>query len=228
MRMPTCGPGRPSPAPPTPTRAPPLLEARGLVVVRRDARVLDGIDITLAAGERIGVEGAVGAGKSTLLLALLGLLPCSAGVLCADGHPLVGEASFAALRRRAGLLFQSSDDQLFHASVAQDVAFGPRAAGLDAAAATRAAQAALAELGIAGLHDAPIGALSGGQKRLVALAGLIAMRPQALLLDEPTAGLDAVTRARVLQWLHAAPLGLLVASHDPGCLDALVQRRVVL
>ncbi|MCZ8131092.1 MAG: ABC transporter ATP-binding protein [Steroidobacteraceae bacterium] len=204
----------------------PLLRARDLVASRGARRVLDGAALELHEGERLVVLGENGAGKSTLLMALLGLLPGVAGEVEIFGRPCRTEADFAPNRGPVGLLFQDPDDQLFCATVAEDAAFGPLNRGATPEAAARAAHAALGALGIARLADRPPHALSGGEKRLAALAGVLAMRPRVLLLDEPTASLEAGATTRVLEALLGTGLPLVVATHDPACDAALGTRRL--
>ena len=132
------------------------------------------------------------------------------------------------MRARAGLLFQDSDDQLFCATVLEDVAFGPLNLGAKPADARRTALAALADLGLESLADRVTHKLSGGQKRLAALACVLAMRPQVLLLDEPTNGLDEATRERLIAILSALPQAMALVSHDSGFIDRLATRRVAM
>jgi cobalt/nickel transport system ATP-binding protein len=205
-----------------------LIDARGLVVDRGGRRVLDGADLALHAGERVGLGGANGAGKTTLLRTLVGLERPRAGTVTAFGQERVSERDFHEVRLRAGYLFQDPDDQLFCATVLEDVAFGPLNRGLDDDAAHGVAAATLARLDLAHLAERVTHRLSGGEKRLAALAGVLALEPEVLLLDEPTGGLDADHRARLLDRLAALPQAMLIVSHDPGFLDALATRRLLL
>ena len=137
-------------------------------------------------------------------------------------------ADFAPLRGPVGLLFQDPDDQLLGPTVLEDIEFGPLNLGWDAARAHDAADAALAQVGLAQLHDRPVHELSGGEKRLVALAGLLVMAPRLLLLDEPTVGLDERTAAQVVEVLRASGVSMLIATHDPRCVERLATRSAVL
>ncbi len=206
----------------------PLLEARALVVDRGGRRVLDRADLVLHGGERVGLTGANGAGKTTLVRTLVGLERPRAGTLAAFGRARVSERDFHEVRLRAGYLFQDPDDQLFCATVLEDVAFGPLNRGLDDAAAHGLAAATLARLDLAHLAERVTHRLSGGEKRLAALAGVLALEPEMLLLDEPTSGLDADHRARLIELLAALPQAMVIVSHDPGFLAALATRRLVL
>lgn len=202
-----------------------LIEARGLRLVRGRRPVVDALDFTLLAGERLFVLGPSGAGKTTLLHALLGFVPLASGSLTVFGQPRRRERDFVPLRGPLGLLFQDAGDQLFGPTVIEDVAFGPLNLGADPASAARTASDTLARLGIAHLAERSVQALSGGEQRLAALAGVLAMQPRVLLLDEPTTGLDAAASERLLDVLAATGLSMLVASHDPACVAALATRR---
>ncbi|WP_041642561.1 energy-coupling factor ABC transporter ATP-binding protein [Azoarcus olearius] len=202
----------------------PLIEGRGLHLAREGRTVIAALDLVLDAGERLFVLGPSGAGKTTLLHALLGFVPLAAGTLAVFGEARRCERDFIPLRGPLGLLFQDPGDQLFGPTVAEDVAFGPLNLGLAPAQAAARAEATLAALDIAHLAARPVHALSGGEQRLAALAGVLAMAPRVLLLDEPTNGLDADASARVLAALAQTGLPMVVASHDPACIEALATR----
>ncbi|MCB9958092.1 MAG: ABC transporter ATP-binding protein [Rhodospirillaceae bacterium] len=207
--------------------ASPLLTLSDLRVAREDGRVvLDGVNFRLEAGERIGLIGPNGVGKSTLLHAIVGLLACSAGSIEVCGQVARSERDFAAVRRRAGLLFQDSDDQLFCPTVGEDVAFGPRNLGASAPEAAAIASRTLDRLGLAGFERRITYRLSGGEKRLVALATVLAMEPEVLLLDEPTTGLDEAAEARMVDLLLALPQAMIIVSHDRAIIDRLATRVV--
>ena len=194
------------------------------ITVSRGTFSLD-VDVTVAAGEVLAVLGPNGAGKSTLLRVICGLLPMAAGRVALDGKTL--ESAPGGLRlppneRGIGVVFQ--DYRLFpHLSAADNVAFGPRSAGVARAVARREAQGWLASVGLAGLADRMPGELSGGQAQRVALARALALRPALLLLDEPLSALDATTREEVRAQLRgvldafAGPA--VFVTHDP--LDAM-------
>lgn len=201
-----------------------VLAVGGLAVARGDRFVLQDLSFALAPGERLLIDGASGAGKSTLLHALLGFVPVARGSIALLGRTCAGEGDFAALRGRVGLLFQDPDDQLLGPSVFEDVEFGPLNLGLAPEDAHRRAHAALAQLAIEHLAERPVHELSGGEKRLAALAGVLAMAPEVLLLDEPTAGLDAAAAERIVAALRATALPMIVASHDPYCRESLTSR----
>lgn len=176
--------------------------------------VFFGLDFRLEEGQRLGILGPNGAGKSTLFLLAMGLLQPSAGTVELFGQPMRQEADFAPLRTRLGYCFQDPDDQLFCPTVLEDVAFGPLNQGLDRHQALDQAHAALETLGLAGFAERVTYQLSGGEKRLVTLATVLALRPQALLLDEPTTGLDPQTQERFEAVLQESQLPWAVISHD--------------
>lgn len=176
--------------------------------------VLRGVDLALAPGQRLALTGPNGAGKSTLLWLMLGLLTPTAGTIDAFGKPRCVEADFTEVRRRAGLLFQDPDDQLFCPTVLEDCAFGPLSLGWSRAAAIAAVDRTLEQLGLGHLRGRVTHHLSGGEKRLVSLATVLCMTPEVLLLDEPTNALDEPTRERLLAILDALPQAMLIVSHD--------------
>lgn len=170
----------------------PVLAAHGLCFAYETGRpVLTGADLALHAGRRVAVLGPNGGGKTTLFRLLVGALEPGAGEVLLDGEPVRRtRRGLTALRTQVQLVLQDPDDQLFAASVGQDVSFGPVNMGLPAEEVARRVDAALHALGIAGLADRPTHLLSFGQKKRVAIAGAVAMAPRLLVLDEPTAGLD--------------------------------------
>ncbi|MCB1775809.1 MAG: ABC transporter ATP-binding protein [Candidatus Competibacteraceae bacterium] len=186
--------------------------------------VLTGADFTLHAGDRVALTGSNGAGKTTLLHLMVGLLKAQAGRVEAFGRPRIHEKDFMEVRPRAGLLFQDSDDQLFCPTVAEDVAFGPLNLGKSRAETRMIVRHTLARLGLDGFENRVTYKLSGGQRRLVALATVLAMNPEVLLLDEPTNALDAETRARLISILAGLPQAMIVISHDEGLLARVAQR----
>ena len=211
----------------------PVLEARDLVFRHHgDGGGLDGVSLTLHRGRRTALLGPNGAGKSTLLLHLNGLAAPSRGEVRLHGDVMTRDAStLTRWRRSVGLVFQHADDQLFGPTVADDVASGPRNLGLADDAARQRALEALAELGLSHLAARPVHALSAGEKRRVALAGVIAMHPAVLLLDEPTAGLDPDAEGRLLDALErlaSAGVSLLMATHDVALARAWADDVVVL
>ncbi|NOE20858.1 ATP-binding cassette domain-containing protein [Ruegeria atlantica] len=178
--------------------------------------VLDGASLSLSAGQRLSLTGPNGAGKSTLLRILLGLQrPCS-GTVTVFGQQRVEEADFHEVRRRVGLVFQDADDQLFCPTVAEDVAFGPLNLGKTRDEALAIVDKVLGDLDLMHLKNRITHKLSGGEKRLVTLATVLAMEPEVLLLDEPTNALDTKNEARLLEILRALPQAILLVSHSPA------------
>lgn len=186
------------------------------------ALVLDGASLRLDSRSRIGLTGPNGMGKSTFLQMLVGLVPIQDGELEVFGRPRSTPPDFADVRRRVGMLFQDSDDQLFCPTVLEDVAFGPLNLGKEADEARDVATTTLKRLGLDGFEDRIIYKLSGGEKRLVALAGILAMEPEVLLLDEPCAGLDDTAEKRITEILQDLPHAMIVVSHNRTFLRAVV------
>ena len=199
------------------------------VTLTRDGRtVLQDVSLALHPDEKVGLVGANGAGKTSLLHLLVGLLKPDKGTIYLKEQKLATEDDFVAARRTLGLLFQDSDDQLFCPTVVEDVAFGPLNLGSDHAEAESIARRTLTELGIEHLADRITYRLSGGEKRLVALAAVLAMQPEVLLLDEPTAGLDHEATERIEQILADLPQAMLIVSHDATFLESITERTVLL
>ena len=196
-----------------------LLEACGLTYsYPGGVPALADLSLTVTRGKRLAILGPNGAGKTTLLLHLNGTLSPSSGRVLLNGTAMgYSRKELTAWRRQVGLVLQDADDQLFAASVAEDVSFGPLNLGLDDGEARERVSDALAALRIADLADRPTHMLSFGQKKRVAIAGAIAMRPDMLLLDEPTAGLDhhgSVHLLAVLEKLEAMGTTLVFTTHD--------------
>ncbi|MBK1693913.1 energy-coupling factor ABC transporter ATP-binding protein [Chromatium weissei] len=206
--------------------AEPLLELHEVHCGYSAHSVLRGVNFALAAGERVALMGANGAGKTTLLHLLVGLVRPTAGEVRAFGLVRRSETDFHAVRAQVGLVFQNADDQLFCPTVLEDVAFGPRNLGRTSAQAKADALDTLAALGLAEFAERVTYRLSAGEKRLVALATVLAMKPAVLLLDEPTTGLDAATEARLIAYLAALKQAMVIVSHDQQLLAQLATRTV--
>ena len=174
--------------------------------------------LAIERGSRNALIGANGSGKTTLFQHCNGLLRPQSGVVRYAGKPLdYGRGGLRELRSRVGLVFQNPDHQLFSASVAEDVSFGPLNLGLDSPTVRQRVAAALAAVGMAGHADKAVHNLSFGQKKRVCIAGVLAMEPELLVLDEPMAGLDQRMRSEllaVLDGLQAQGITLLLATHD--------------
>lgn len=176
--------------------------------------LIQGLNLEMNPGDRVGLSGHNGCGKSTLLQIVAGLIAPGEGSVELFGCACRSEDDFRPLYGRLGLLFQDSDDQLFCPTVEEDIAFGPLNQGCSRGEVRARVDEVMNTLNIASLARRPIGHLSGGQKRLVALAGLLAMRPELLLLDEPDTGLDPAARERLIDVLGRLPQAMLVVSHD--------------
>ncbi|BFM41076.1 energy-coupling factor ABC transporter ATP-binding protein [Synechocystis sp. LKSZ1] len=186
--------------------------------------VLPGINLTVAQGEHLGIVGHNGCGKTTLFLLLCGLLAPQQGQIQCLAR-LVKPGGFSP---DIGLVFQNPDDQLFSASVWEDVAFGPQNLGLPVDLVNQRVQQALALTGLTALAHCPPHHLSGGQKRMTAIAGILAMAPQIILYDEPTANLDQRARRRLIQFLQTSTETRLIASHDLEFLLEVCSRLVLM
>ncbi|MCS7305472.1 MAG: energy-coupling factor ABC transporter ATP-binding protein [Thermoguttaceae bacterium] len=212
---------------PPPSVDRPLIRLEEIYFAYEPARpVLTGCNLVLWPGERVGLIGPTGSGKTTLLHLIVGLLRPSSGRIEIFGKLRAKEHDFLSVRRQVGLLFQEADDQLLFPTVAEDVAFGPLNLGKPKDQVRQLVRETLAGLGLAGYENRITYRLSGGEKRLVALAGLLAMQPQILLLDEPFAGLDEQTAHRVLHILARLPQTLLVVSHHRDWLRQIATRTV--
>jgi len=176
--------------------------------------VLRGCNFRLDPGQRLALVGPNGSGKTTLLHLIVGLLRPTSGKIEAFGRVRQEEADFHEVRCRAGLLFQDSDDQLFCPTVAEDVAFGPLNLGQSCGDVRRTVAETLARLGLSDYADRVTHKLSGGEKRLVALATVLAMQPEVLMLDEPAAGLDLGATDRLVEVLAELPQAMVIVSHD--------------
>ena len=204
------------------------VELRGLTHRYADGTAaLQGFDLRIARGECVALIGPNGAGKSTLLQHLNGLLLASSGeVLVEDLR--VERGTLAAVRERVGFVFQHAQDQLFMPTVADDVAFGPTNQGLPPPEVQQRVQSALQAVGAAHLALRAPWRLSGGEQRMVAIAGVLAMRPALLVLDEPSAELDAAARERLVTLLRGLPLTRILATHDLELAAQVATRVVVL
>jgi cobalt/nickel transport system ATP-binding protein len=176
--------------------------------------VLDRVSFEVAAGEGVGLVGPNGAGKTSLFLCLSGVLKPQSGSAVVGGLDVRDPAQRRRLPEQVGIVFQNSDDQLFNATVFDDVAFGPLNLGLPPEEVRARVAEALARVGLTGLEERVPFHLSGGEKKRVALAGVLAMRPPLLLLDEPSMHLDPRGRRELIHLLHGLGGTRVIASHD--------------
>lgn len=188
---------------------------------------LRGVDLSLPAGGRLALLGANGSGKTSLLLTMMGGLPIRGGRVEVAGVS-VGPGTLNQVRRRCGMLFQQPDDQLFMPTLLEDAAFGPLNHGQPPAKAAELAKAALAGVGLAGLEGRSGHHLSEGQKRSACLATVLSMQVELLLLDEPTANLDARGRAKIARLLAERPESMIVATHDLELAGLLCDQAIIL
>jgi cobalt/nickel transport system ATP-binding protein len=205
-----------------------VLAVRGLAYAYPDGRqALFGVDLEIQRGERVALLGPNGAGKTTLVLHLNGILAAGAGSVSVSGLP-VTKPNLTEIRRRVGIVFQDPDDQLFLPTVGQDVAFGPANLGLRGAELEQRVHEALAAVGLPELVDRAPHHLSFGQRRRVALATVLAMRPEILVLDEPTSNLDPASRRELAEVLAGQDVTVLMVTHDLPYALQLCQRSVIL
>lgn len=189
---------------------------------------LDGLTFHLHPGEKLGLFGPNGAGKTTMLHILMGLLKPQHGEVELFGKTMQDGKDFDEARLKIGFLFQHSDDQLFCPTVLDDVAFGPLNQGLSASDARKKALEALDTVGLRGFEDRVPYRLSGGEKKLVALATILAMEPEVLVLDEPTTGLSPEAKERLIEILNDLDMARLVVSHEPDFLAATTDRLIAM
>jgi cobalt/nickel transport system ATP-binding protein len=179
-----------------------------------NSKVLDKLNLQFHQGDRLGLIGPNGSGKTTMFHIIMGLLKPSSGTIEIFGRQIKGERDFRSVRERIGLLFQDADDQLFSPTVLEDIAFGPLNLGRSQEEAKNIAQKTLDLLGLSGFEDRITYKLSGGEKKLVSLATVLAMEPEILLLDEPSNGLDDRTKARLMEALSQLDLSYILISHE--------------
>ena len=191
----------------------------------KDRPVIEDLSFRIERGERVGLIGANGAGKSTVMKLLLGLLS-GEGKILVDGIE-VNRASLSAVRRRLGFVLQNSDNQMFMPTVYEDMIFAPLNYGLSREEAERRVDAVLQQLGLQELKHRHNHRISGGEKRMAAIATILAMEPEVILMDEPSSALDPYNRRLVINTIRALPQTKLITSHD---LDMILDtcRRVIL
>jgi cobalt/nickel transport system ATP-binding protein len=211
-----------------PAMSTPTIAANGLTFRYPDGTVaLDSVYVHIHPGERVALLGPNGAGKTTLILHMNGILLAQDGKMLVSGLE-VDEEHLLEVRRRVGIVFQDPDDQLFMPTVRQDVAFGPQNLGIEGSELDDRVDSALAAVDVSDLSDRAPNHLSFGQKRRVAIAGVLAMEPEILILDEPTSNLDPASRRELSDVLRSLNITQLIATHDlPYALD-LCPRAIVL
>jgi cobalt/nickel transport system ATP-binding protein len=190
-------------------------------------RALQSISFRIYHGESVAIVGANGAGKSTLLLHLNGYLSPTSGNVRIGDYPLTKD-TIHEVRRTVGMVFQNPDDQLFMSTVYDDVAFGPLNLGLPVKEADSRVRRALEIVDVLHLKDRPPHRLSGGQKRRVAIATVLSMSPDILVMDEPSAGLDPHARRQLIALLGTFAHTKIIASHDLDMVLDLCERTIIL
>jgi cobalt/nickel transport system ATP-binding protein len=188
---------------------------------------LRSVSFEVSPGERIALVGPNGAGKSTLLLHLNGILRASAGAVRVLGRAL-DDSTVREIRAQVGLLFSNPDDQLFSATVLEDVAYGPLHMGLPREEVLRRSRDALGAVGLSEFEERVPHRLSLGQKKRVAIATVLSMGSLVLALDEPTASLDPLSRRELIRLLEGLPQAMLIATHDLAMVADLLPRAIVL
>ena len=188
--------------------------------------VLDNLSFHIRKGETVGLIGANGAGKSTIMKLMLGLLPAQ-GEILVDGMP-VTKQNLPSIRQKIGFVLQDSDNQMFMPTVYEDMIFGPRNYGLSREEADARVDRVLRELGLENLKHRHNHKISGGEKRMAAIATILAMEPEMIVMDEPSTALDPVNRRRVISTINSRKETKLIASHDLDMILDTCQRVILL
>ncbi len=205
-----------------------IVEAQGLAFTYPDGNeALKNVSFLITHGESVAFVGANGAGKSTLLMHLNGHLLPTGGSLRIGDYPLV-KGTVQNIRRTVGMVFQDSDDQLFMPTVYDDVAFGPLNMGLPPDVVDEKVRVTLETVGSLGLINRPARRLSGGEKRAVAIATVLSMSPDILVMDEPTSSLDPRARRRLIDLLKSFKHTKIIATHDLDMVLDLCERTIIL
>ena len=188
--------------------------------------ILENVSFSIQKGETVGLIGANGAGKSTIMKLLLGLLT-GQGSITVDGLAM-NKQNLPAIRQKTGFVLQDSDNQMFMPTVYEDMIFGPRNYGLSKEETERRVDAVLSQLGLTELKHRYNHKISGGEKRMAAIATILAMEPETILMDEPSTALDPVNRRTVINTINALPQTKLIASHDLDMILDTCQRVILL
>ncbi|WP_020468516.1 energy-coupling factor ABC transporter ATP-binding protein [Zavarzinella formosa] len=206
-----------------------MIDVRELNFKYPDGRLaLNGVSFHAEAGDRIGLIGPNGAGKTTLLLCLTGVLEPPANTIFVAGLDPANPTHRRVIPAHVGLVFQNCDDQIFSATVGEDVAFGPLNLGLNDTEVRQRVAEALATVNLTGFEDRVAFHLSEGEKRRVAIAGILAMRPDILLLDEPSSSLDPRGRRGLINLLKTLPGTQIIASHDLAMIRETCSRVILM
>ena len=203
-----------------------MIEFRNVSFAYGKTPVVEDLSFTIKKGETVGLIGANGAGKSTIMKLMLGLLS-GTGEILVDGLA-VNKGNLAQIRRKIGFVLQDSDNQMFMPTVYEDMIFGPRNYGLSKEEADRKVDVVLEQLGLQALKHRHNHKISGGEKRMAAIATILAMEPEMILMDEPSTALDPVNRRTVINTINRLPQTKLIASHDLDMILDTCQRVVLL
>lgn len=203
-----------------------MIEFRNVSFAYGKTPVVENLSFAIEKGETVGLIGANGAGKSTIMKLMLGLLSGS-GEILVDGLA-VNKGNLSRIRRKIGFVLQDSDNQMFMPTVYEDMIFGPRNYGLSKEEADRKVDAVLEQLGLQALKHRHNHKISGGEKRMAAIATILAMDPEMILMDEPSTALDPVNRRTVINTINRLPQTKLIASHDLDMILDTCQRVVLL
>jgi len=206
----------------------PIIKLRNISFHYDSIEVLKNLNLEVYEGDRIGLIGPNGSGKTTLLYIIMGLLKPTSGTVEIFGKPRHTEKDFIEIRQKIGLLFQDSDSQLFCPTVKEDIAFGPLNLGKTREEAFKIVNETCELLGLKGFEDRITYKLSGGEKKLVAFATVMAMNPICYLLDEPSSGLDEETTERLLNYLRNNAQTYLLVSHDKDFINKATDKIFVL
>ena len=203
-----------------------MIEFRNVTFSYGEAPVVENLSFSIQKGEAVGLIGANGAGKSTIMKLMLGLITGS-GEIKVDGLPMNKE-NLGEIRKKIGFVLQDSDNQMFMPTVYEDMIFGPRNYGLSKEETERRVDAVLNRLGLTELKHRYNHKISGGEKRMAAIATILAMEPETILMDEPSTALDPVNRRTVIHTINALPQTKLIASHDLDMILDTCQRVILL
>lgn len=188
-----------------------------------EKKVLQDVNFSLQEGQKIGLYGPNGCGKTTFFRCITGLVKPTQGNIFFQGKMCQSESDFVRLRQEVGFAVQQAEDQIFFPTVLEDVAFGPLNLGLPPKEAYEIAKETLSQLGMDSFSERLVHQLSAGEKRLIALAGILAMKPKALLLDEPTTGLDTKATTRLTKLLQELSCAQIIVSHDWAFMQSVCQ-----
>ena len=203
-----------------------MIEFQNVSFSYGDVPVVENLSFTIQKGETVGLIGANGAGKSTIMKLMLGLLSGS-GEIQVDGLPVCRD-NLAEIRKKIGFVLQDSDNQMFMPTVYEDMIFGPRNYGLSKEETEKRVDTVLTQLGLQDLKHRHNLKISGGEKRMAAIATILAMEPEMILMDEPSTALDPVNRRTVINTINRLPQTKLIASHDLDMILDTCQRVILL